>query len=120
MRTLIEELAYGEEKRVKINGKYIKTLVRAVEGREIVANAELLLLTDDSEEKSEVRIMYVENGLMSEYVFYSMNRYINNYADLIDIVSFNYVKDDITKTGVIIVAKATEEELINELSEAFK
>lgn len=120
MRTTIEELAYGEEKRVKVKGKYIKTLVRAVEGGEISANAELLLLTDDSEEKTEVRILYAENGTMNEYVFCNMNRYIRNYTDLVDIIPFNYVTDEITRTGVIIVAKAKSEELLNQLSKEFK
>lgn len=120
MRTTIEELAYGEEKRIKVSGKYIKTLVRAVEGGEIIANAELLLLTDDSEEKTEVRILYAENGTMSEYVFCNMNRYIRNNTDLVDIISFNYVTDEITRTGVIIVAKAKTEELLNQLSKEFK
>lgn len=77
-------------------------------------------MADDSEESSEVRILYAENGLMSEYIFFSMNKYIHNNADLIDILPFNYVKDEITKTGIIIVAKAVAKKLTSDLAKAFK
>lgn len=101
----IEELAYGEEKAIKLNGNYLKTLARAVEGGQPIANAEIMLMTDGSEETTEIRLLYAENGTMSDYIFFNMNAYLHNNADLIDIIPFNYVKDEITKTGVIIVAK---------------
>lgn len=104
MRVTIEELKYGQEKRVKLNGKYIKTLARAVEGGEIIANAELLLMSDDSEKETDVYILYAENGTMCDYVFFDVSKYIN--TDLIDIIQFNYVKDEITKTGIIIISMA--------------
>ena len=105
MRVAIEDLKYGEEKRVKINGKYIKTLARAVEGGEIVANAELLLMSDDSEKETDVYILYAENGTMCDYVFFDASKYIKA-TELIDIIQFNYVKDELTKTGIIIITKA--------------
>lgn len=114
----VEELLYGEEKTVKIRGNYLKTLARAVEGNANIANAEVMLITDDSEESSELRLLYAEYGSMSEYIFFNMD-YLRNTPEYLDVISFNYVKDEITKTGVIIVAKA-EETTETDLSKAFK
>ena len=61
MNTFTVELAYGENKKLVLNGKYLKGLARAVEGGQPSADAELLLLTDDSEEKAEVWLNYSEN-----------------------------------------------------------
>lgn len=117
--SFIEELTYGEEKRIKINGKYIKTLARAVDGNTNIANAEVMLMTEEAEESSEIRLLYAEYGSTSEYLFFNMNAYLHNNPDLIDVISFTYVKDEITKTGVIIVAKV-EEATETDLSKAFK
>ena len=104
----IEELAYGEEKAIKLNGNYLKTLARAVEGRQPIGNAEIMLMTDGSEEITEIRLLYAENGTMSDYLFFNMNAYLHNNSELIDVISFSYVKDEATKTGVIIVAREKE------------
>lgn len=115
----IEELAYGEEKVIQLNGRYLKTLARAVDGNSNIANAEIMLMTDGSEETTEIRLLYAEYGSMSEYIFFNMNAYLHNNSNLIDVISFTYVKDEITKTGVIIVAKV-EEATETDLSKAFK
>ena len=52
MKTFANLLNYGEEKTVKLNGKYVRGLARAVEGR-LFSTAEILLMTDDSDESSE-------------------------------------------------------------------
>lgn len=119
MKTFIEELAYGEEKTVKFNGKYLKGFARAVDAGKPVANAEILLMSDDSDEKSEIQLIYAVNASMSEYAFFEMNDYIPN-GNLIDIIPFNYVKlrYNINETGVIIVAKAPT--TISDLAKAFK
>lgn len=114
----VEELSYGEEKTVNIRGNYLKTLARAVEGNTNVANAELMLMTEDSEESSELRLLYAEYGSMSEYIFFNMD-YLRNTPEYLDVITFNYVRDGILKTGVIIVGKVTET-TETDLSKAFK
>lgn len=119
MKTFVSELNYGEEMTVKLNGKYVKGLARAVEGGPIIANAEILLMTDDSDDSFEVSVRYAENGMMTDFIFCNMNTYLHN-TELMDVIQFNYVYDGCNKTGVIIVAKAANEEFVNELSKAFK
>ena len=115
MKTTVAHLEYGEQKKIKITGKYCKALARAVEGRLPTAAAEMLILSDDSDETSEIRILYSENGTMTDYIFYSMFAYVRNYEGLLDIISFNYIRDGISKTGAVIIAKDSEEELVDEL-----
>ena len=103
MNTFTVELAYGEAK----NGKYLKGLARAVEGGQPSADAELLLLTDDSEEKAEVLLNYSENGSMNDRLFDQMS-YIQSNPNLMDVLQLNYVRpdnDNITRTGIVIVEK---------------
>ena len=114
----VEELSYGEAKTVKIRGNYLKTLARAVEGNANIANAEVMLMTEDSEESSELRLLYAEYGSMSEYVFFNMD-YLRNTPEILDVITFNYVRDEILKTGVIIVEKVTAT-TETDLSKAFK
>lgn len=107
MNTFTVELAYGESKKIILNGKYLKGLARAVEGGQPSADAELLLLTDDSEEKTEVWLNYSENGSMNDHIFDQMT-YIQDNTKLMDVLQFNYSKhdyDNITKTGIVIVEK---------------
>lgn len=120
MKTFIEELLYGEAKDVELDGKYLKGFARAVEGGQPVANAELLLMTDGSAESTKVRLMYAANESMTEYVFFQMHKFIHNNAYLIDILPFSYVKDEINKTGFIMVKKVEDEELASDLSKEFK
>lgn len=101
----IEELKYGEEKVITLKGKYVKTLARAVEGNANIANVEVMLMTENSRELTAVRLIYAEYGTMSEYVFFNLEEYFRNNADLIDVISFNYVVDEAIKTGVIIVER---------------
>ena len=77
-----------------------------------------MLMTEDSEESSELRLLYAEYGSMSEYIFFNMD-YLRNIPEYLDVISFNYVKDEMTKTGVIVVAKVTKT-TETELSKAFK
>jgi hypothetical protein len=100
MNTFTVELAYGEAKKIVLNGKYLKGLARAVEGGQPSADAELLLLTDDSEEKAEVLLNYSENGSMNDRLFDQMS-----YTNLMDVLQFNYIRDNITRTGIVIVEK---------------
>ena len=102
-----EGLSYGEAKTVQIKGNYLKTLARAVEGNSNIANAEVMLMTEDSEESSELRLLYAEYGSMSKYVFFNMD-YLRNTPEYLDVITFNYVRDEILKTGVIIVEKVAE------------
>ena len=105
MNTFTVELAYGEAKKIVLNGKYLKGLARAVEGGQPSADAELLLLTDDSEEKAEVLLNYSENGSMNDRLFDQMS-YIQ--SNLMDVLQLNYVRpdnDNITRTGIVIVEK---------------
>lgn len=100
MNTFTVELAYGEAKKIVLNGKYLKGLARAVEGGQPSADAELLLLTDDSEEKAEVLLNYSENGSMNDRLFDQMSN-----PNLMDVLQFNYIRDNITRTGIVIVEK---------------
>ena len=77
-----------------------------------------MLMTEDSEESSELRLLYAEYGSMSEYVFFNMD-YLHNTPEYLDVITFNYVKDEILKTGVIIVKKVTET-TETDLNNAFK
>ena len=120
MKTFANWLNYGEEKTVKLNGKYVRGLARAVEGGKPFATAEILLMTDDSDESSEVRVLYAENGMMNDFIFFNMNQYLHNFGDLMDVIPFNYVYDGFYKTGCIIIVKGEEKELLTELSEEFK
>ena len=109
MNTFTVELAYGEAKKIVLNGKYLKGLARAVEGGQPSADADLLLLTDDSEEeeKTEVWLNYSENESMNDRLFDQMN-YIQSNPNLMDVLQFNYVRpdnDNITRTGIVIVEK---------------
>lgn len=107
MNTFVVELAYGAAKKIVLNGKYLKGLARAVEGGLSSADAELLLLTDDSEEKTEVWLYYSENGSMNDRIFNQMS-YIQSNPNLMDVLQFNYVRpdnDNITRTGIVIVEK---------------
>lgn len=71
MKTFANLLNYGEEKTVKLNGKYVRGLARAVEGG-LFSTAEILLMTDDSDESSEVRVLYAESGMMSDFIFFNL------------------------------------------------
>lgn len=110
MNTFTVELAYGEAKKIVLNGKYLKGLARAVEGGQPSADAELLLLTDDSEdseEKTEVWLNYSENRSMNDRIFDQMS-YIQSNPNLMDVLQFTYVRpdnDNITRTGIVIVEK---------------
>lgn len=108
MNTFTVELAYGEAKKIVLNGKYLKGLARAVEGGQPSADAELLLLTTgDSEEKTEVWLNYSENRSMNDHIFDQMS-YIQGNPKLMDVLQFNYSKpdyDNITRTGIVIVEK---------------
>lgn len=107
---IIEELAYGTEKVITLKGKYVKTLARAVaRGNANIANAEVMLMTESSNELTAVRLIYAEYGTMSEYVFFTLEEYLRNNANLIDVISFNYVVDEAIKTGVIIVETSWKE-----------
>lgn len=106
MNTFTVELAYGEAKKIVLNGKYLKGLARAVEGGQPFADAELLLMTDDSDEKTEVWLNYSENRSMNVQIFDQMS-YIQG-PNLMDVLQFNYIRpdyDSITKTGIVIVEK---------------
>lgn len=116
MKTFANLLNYGEEKTVKLNGKYVRGLARAVEGG-LFSTAEILLMTDDSDESSEVRVLYAESGMMSDFIFFNMNQYLHNFGDLMDVIQFNYIYDGHYKTGCIIIAKGAEKKLLTELSE---
>ena len=105
MNIIIEELAYGTEKVITLKGKYVKTLARAVNGGQPIVNAELMLMTENTKELTQVKLTYAEYGTMSEYVFFNLEEHLRNNADLIDVVSFNYVVDEAIKTGVIIVER---------------
>lgn len=107
MNTFTVELAYGESKKIILNGKYLKGLARAVEGGQSSADAELLLLTDDSEVTTEVWLNYSENRSMNDRIFDQMS-YIQSNPNLMDVLQFNYVRpdnDNITRTGIVIVEK---------------
>lgn len=107
MNTFTVELAYGESKKIVLNGKYLKGLARAVEGGQSSADAELLLLTDDSEVKTEVWLNYSENRSMNDRIFDQMS-YIQSNPNLMDVLQFNYVRpdnDNITRTGIVIIEK---------------
>ena len=106
MNTFTVELAYGEAKKIVLNGKYLKGLARAVEGGQPSADAELLLMTDDSDEKTEVWLNYYENRSMNVQIFDQMS-YIQG-PNLMDVLQFNYIRpdyDSITRTGIVIVEK---------------
>ena len=106
MNTFTVELAYGEAKKIVLNGKYLKGLARAVEGGQPSADAELLLMTDDSDEKTEVWLNYSENRSMNVQIFDQMS-YIQG-PNLMDVLQFNYIRPDydgITRTGIVIVEK---------------
>ncbi len=107
---IIDELEYGTEKVITLKGKYVKTLARAVAGGNAnIANAEVMLMTESSNELTAVRLIYAEYGTMSEYVFFTLEEYLRNNANLIDVISFNYVVDEAIKTGVIIVETSWKE-----------
>ena len=121
MKTFVNWLNYGEEKTVKLNGKYVKSLARAVEGGKPFATAEILLMTDDSDESSEVRVLYAEHGTMTDYIFFNMDQYVHNFGELIDVIQFNYIYEGLYKTGCIIIAKGAEQEaLLTGQSKVFK
>ena len=120
MKTFVDELAYCDFKDVELEGKYLKGFSRAVEGGHPVANAELLLMTDDSAEKTKLRLIYVANESTTEYAFFQLNKYIHNNDYLIDILTFNYVKDEITKTGIVLVKRVEDTEPTSSLEKEFK
>lgn len=96
-------------------------MARAVEGGKPFATAEILLMTDDSDESSEVRVLYAEHGTMTDYIFFNMDQYVHNFGELIDVIQFNYIYDGLYKTGYIIIAKGAEQEaLLTEQSKVFK
>jgi len=119
MKTMAMVLEYGEDKVVKINGKILRASARAVDAGNVVPNAELLLLTDDSVVENEIRLFYCENGRFDEYVFYDVNSCIHDNENLLDVIPFFYVVDGKTKTGVVVVEKVVAT-TTNELSEAFR
>lgn len=108
MNTFTVELAFGEAKKIVLNGKYLKGLARAVEGGQSSADAELLLLTDDSEVKTEVWLNYSENRSMNDRIFDQMSYIHHSNPNLMDVLQFNYVRpdnDNITRTGIVIIEK---------------
>lgn len=120
MKTFVEELVYGDYKDIELDGKYLKGFARAVEGGQPVVNAELLLMTDDSGEKTKFRLFYAANEPMTEYAFFQLHKYTHNSENLVDIIPFTYIRDEITKTGIIIVKKFEEKEQTSNLEKQFK
>lgn len=119
MKTFVEELAHGEEKVVRLGGKFLRGCARAVDAGKPVVNAELMLMIDDSAEDDEIRLFYCENSGMNEYVFFKLNEYIGNIGNVLDVLTFSYVKDDVNRTGVVAIVAKTQD-ASNDLSEAFR
>ena len=106
MKTFQKYINYGEEQTIEITGKYLKAIARAMDGYSIISGAELLVMADDSEEVSKIRLFYVANGSMCEPLFDEVHKFCSQQDKVIDILSFTYnISGNKNKTGVIVVLK---------------
>ena len=105
MKVFQEYLDYGEEKTIEITGNYQRAIARITELYSPASGADLLVMTDDSEVVSKIRLCYAANGSAINPLFSEIHEFCPTLENVIDILSFNYVCDEVNKTGVVVISK---------------